>query len=358
MKIIQMVPCLSYGDAISNDMIALDAALQKNGYDSYIYTETIADRRVSADNVILPETWEKLSSDDVIIYHIAVAWHMIDWIIQANCRKIAVYHNITPAHFYRGYNDVAYSACNIGLEEVKRLNNAFDYCLADSEFNKEDLVSYGYSCPIDVLPILIPFGDYQKKPDQSVIGTYSGLSGHNILFVGRVVPNKKFEDVIVAFAMYKKYYDSEARLFLVGSFQEEDIYYRRLKSYIAEIGVNDVIFPGHIPFSQILAYYHLADLFLCMSEHEGFCVPLIEAMCFDKPIIAYDCTAIGGTLNGSGILLKEKNPLETAGVMNYVLSSEQLKSDIIIGERKRLRDFDHDVIEKQFINDLKSFLEN
>lgn len=105
----------------------------------------------------------------------------------------------------------------------------------------------------------------------------------NFIFVGRVAPNKKQEDVIRAFYCYKKYCNPKSRLFIVGSYNGMERYYHRLRRYVGALELDNVVFTGHIPFAQILAYYHLADLFLCMSDHEGFCVPLVEAMYFNLP---------------------------------------------------------------------------
>ena len=155
----------------------------------------------------------------------------------------------------------------------------------------------GYTCPIDVCPILIPFSDYEKEPDRRVLRRYKGDGKTNLLFVGRIAPNKKQENVIRAFYFYHKYYSPDSRLFLVGSWSGMESYYERLCDYVKALGIAEhVVFTGHIRFDEILAYYHLADVFLCMSEHEGFCVPLVEAMYFHVPIVAYSCAAVPDTL--------------------------------------------------------------
>lgn len=355
MKFIQVLPVFNYGDAIGNDVIALDAAMKKHGWNTEIYAELI-DKRLKNIKTKSIRKWTKPAKDDVILYHMSVGWQYIQLIKDAKCRKIAFYHNITPPRFFEGYNPAAAESCRVGLQEVAGMADTFDYCFADSEFNKKDLLNMNYRCPIDVLPVLIAFQDYQKEPDTGVIERYKSLNGHNILFVGRVVPNKKYEDVISAFYMYKKYYDPDARLFLVGSYNEGEPYYRRLQMYIQKLGIKDIIFPGHIPFSHILSYYYLTDLFLCMSEHEGFCVPLVESMFFHKPIVAFDSTAIGDTLGGSGLLFHDKSYLEVAGLMNEVLSDDGLRSQIVKGQDERLKHFAHDVIEKDFFQYMECFL--
>ena len=156
--------------------------------------------------------------------------------------------------------------------------------------------------------------------------------------------------------MYQKYYNSKARLFLVGSYNGMELYYQRLKEYVKRLNLKNVYFTGHIKFDEILAYYSVADLFLCMSEHEGFCVPVVEAMKFGVPIVAYDSSAVGDTLGGAGILLADKNPLETAGMMCYVMEHPEMRNEIKKAQETRLQDFAHSKIENQFLEYLSEFL--
>lgn len=355
MKILQILPCLAYGDAIGNDTIALDGAMKEMGYEAEIYAEAI-DKRLPKSIAKTMNQWVEPEKDDIIIYHLAVGWSYVSYIEKANCRKIAIYHNITPAHFYKGYSDAAYRACSLGIAEVKQLRNVFDYCLADSEFNKQELINYGYKCRVDVLPVLISFEDYYQKPTQSIIKKYN-RRGTNIIFVGRVVPNKKHEDLIAAFYYYKKFFDPYARLFLVGACPKGDLYGMRLKDYVKKLNLKDVYFTDHIAFKDILAYYKLADLFLCMSEHEGFCVPLVEAMTFNVPILAYDSCAIKWTLGGSGIMFQEKKFVEIAVLMNRIITDQELRKQIIEGQKQRLKDFDNMEVKKMFEKYLHEFIE-
>ena len=356
MKVIQLLTTVSMGDAVSNDTIALHDILLKNNYETGIYAENI-DSRLPKGLVKNYKNLPALKKEDVIIYHLSTGTALNELIKTFKCRKIMIYHNVTPPDFFSEYSITSYELCKKGLDQTRDLNNTFDYVLADSEFNKQDLIRMGYKCKIDVLPILIKFEDYEKKPNKLVMKKCD--DGYtNIIFVGRIAPNKKQEDVIESFYYYNKYYNEKSRLIIVGSYGGMEKYYIRLKDYSEKLGVKNVIFTGHIKFDEILAYYHMADLFLCMSEHEGFCVPLVESMYFDVPIIAYDSCAIGGTLAGSGILLKDKKALETAGVMNYVLTHEQIKDELIKNQKMRLADFDNEVIAKQFLEYLSNYLEN
>ena len=354
-RIIQVLPTLSYGDAVGNDALAMQKILRSVGYDECIYAEDIGSR-VPRDRVYEIGDWKEPKENDVILYHLSVSWSYLSLIRKAKCRKIAVYHNVTPAEFFAPYNPKAYNLCRRGLEEVKSMKSGFDYCLAVSQFNKDDLISYGYKCSIDVLPILLPMEDYKQKPDEKILRQARQTPGHNIVFVGRVVPNKKHEDIIAAFSLYQKYDDPQAKLFLVGSVDPDDLYYEKLTAYVDLLKVRNVTFTGHISFSQILAYFSAADVFVCMSEHEGFCVPVVEAMLFEKPILAYDAGGVASTLGEGGILLKEKDFLLAAGVMDRLATDEELKKELLKGQKAQLEKFSYDRVREQFLGYLDQFI--
>lgn len=346
MRIIQVLTTMAFGDAVGNDTMALHEIIKKAGYETGIYAENI-DSRLPKGIVQYVKKIPKLNRADIIIYHLSTGTPLNQEIKKYTCRKVLIYHNITPPFFFEKYSPGAFQLCKIGLEQTQNLSDCFDYVFADSEFNAENLREMGYKCPIEVLPILIAFEDYKKRPNDKVIEKYKdGCT--NILFVGRIVPNKKQEDIIRTFYYYQKFYNPKSRLFLIGSYQGMEPYYNRLMTYIERLGVKNIIIPGHSKFDEILAYYHVADTFICLSEHEGFCVPLVEAMYFGVPIIAFDACAIRGTLGGSGLLLKNKNAIEIAGLMDKLDKDTALKCKVIRNEKERLQEFDHEKIERMF----------
>lgn len=354
MRIVQLLPTLSFGDAIGNDTVALKKAISDMGYISEIYAENI-DKRLPSDTAKNISRLKNLKKDDVLIYHKSTGTDLTFKIQGFQCRKIMIYHNVTPPEFFRPYSTAAASLTEYGYKGVEHLRDKVDYCLADSAYNKSELLRMGYTCPIDVLPILIRFEDYKQSPAKGIMSRY-GDGKRNLIFVGRIAPNKKQENVIRAFYQYKRL-DPDSRLILVGSYTGMENYYERLVKYAGALGLkDDIVFTGHIKFNEILAYYRLADVFVCMSEHEGFCVPLAEAMFFDVPIIAYDTSAIGDTLGGSGILLDSNDPVFAAGVIRRVLTDELLKKQIIEGQRRRLEDFSYERIRDIFEKQLKDFI--
>lgn len=352
MKIIQLLRNLSYGDAIGNDVLAIRNALTQMGYSNTIYAEYI-DQRLPKHTAYPVNRLCTVDSDDIILYHLSTGTDLNYSFTELNCRKIIRYHNITPPHFFHEYSLEAERSCQEGLEAAEAIADKVDYCLADSEFNKQDLLKMGYKQKIDVLPILIPFADYDKTPHLSTIKKYSD-GWTNFLFTGRVAPNKKHEDIIQLFYYYKKYVNEKSRLFLVGGYTESDKYYRKLNEYIRFLGLKDVIFPGHIKFNEILAYYQLADLYVCMSEHEGFCVPLVEAMYFNVPILAYASTAVPETLGGGGVLMHDKDPKLGALLADRILNDVRVSNNIACFQQKRLKDFSYNNVYcllKKYITD-------
>ena len=342
MKVLQLLPTISYGDAIGNETLALNDMLHQFGYDTGIYAENI-DSRIKHADVKHYSVMPEMAKNDIVLYHFSTGCKALCEVLQKiSCRKIMIFHNITPAKYFSGYNAQAEQLVENGKNELISLKDIFDICWADSSYNKKVLQEVGYACPIEVLPILIPFYEYEREADVNVFQKYSEENVKNFLFVGRIAPNKKQEDIIRAFAYYHKFVDEETRLFLVGNPNGMEPYFQRLKRYVAELGIEEsVIFTGHTSFSEILAYYRLADVFLCMSEHEGFCVPIIEAMKFKIPVIAYAEAAVPETVGGGGVLLSSKSLPEIASVLHIVFHDDHMREMIREGQQKRLEDLSY-----------------
>ena len=355
-KVVQILPILAYGDAIGNEVLAIDDLLQRAGYQSQIFAGDI-DKRIKGRNIFSLSRFQD-TADTLVIYHLSTGSSVNRMMLNLTAGLIVYYHNITPPSFFRGYNAVLEKSCRNGLEDARALRDKPVMCIADSEFNRQDLIRMGYTCPIEVVPILIAFGDYDKEPDQNVIREYDRDGLTNIIFTGRVAPNKKQEDLIRSFSCYHKHYNPDSMLHIVGSYNEDDWYYIKLMKYVEELHLEDSVhFTGHIPFNQILSYYHLADLFLCLSEHEGFCVPLVEAMYFQVPIIAYDCCAVGSTLGTAGLLLDDKAPAVVAEAIHTMDKENELKRWLLKESRKQLQTFARSNIEKKITDTVRRLMD-
>lgn len=356
MRILQLISTIAYGDAVSNDAIAMRDVLVQMGYHTKIYAEHVWAPLTRAAAFPIAEL-PPLHADDVAIYHLSTGTPLTRQFANLPCRKVVVYHNTTPPRFFYKNNAILYDVQKESLQQIKALAPYVDYCLADSAFNRDDLRAMGYTCPIDVLPILIAFADYEQGFTPNVIQKYSDTTT-NILYTGRVAPNKKVEDILAAFACYHKHYQANSRLFLAGSYAPDDVYFCQLDAYAKKLGIAEhVVFTGHVPFRDILTYYHMADVYLCMSEHEGFCVPLVEAMYFEVPIIAYASCAVPDTLGGSGVLMQTKEPMLVAGMIHKLIQDVSLRENIVKSQNNRLKDFSYQTVKTQFETYLNTFLE-
>ena len=349
MRVIQILPTLGWGDAVGNDTRAIHRILKEEGYDSVIAAEAV-DARIPKEEATEIGKLPEIREEDLVIYHASTGSRLNFDIAGYPGRKMMIYHNITPPEFFRRYNRDAGKNMAYGYEGIRYLKDKFEYCIADSEYNRQELRRMGYETPIDVCPILIPFEDYDKAPSKRVMEQYGNDGKKNWLFVGRIAPNKKQEDVIRAFCRYQRDYEPESRLFLVGNAGGMERYETRLKDYIHALGLDGkVIIPGHIPFDETLAYYRLADLFVCMSEHEGFCVPLAEAMHFRVPIIAYGCCAVPDTLGSGGLLLDSKEPGLAAAAIDRIVNDRALRRHLKKEQEKVLKRFSYEEAEKTMI---------
>lgn len=355
MRIIQLLPSLKRGDAVGNDARAIQGILKEAGYDTMIYAREIWPGIPEGECRSASEMPE-LGEGDVLIYHGSVGSDLNFTLPSYGGKKVMIYHNITPPRFYRRYSRETEANVKKGYEGIRFLADKVDYAIAVSEYNRQELIRMGYQCPIDVCPILIPFADYDREPDEAFLEKYKD-GKKNWLFVGRVAPNKKAEDVVRAFAVYRRDYEPESRLMLIGSTGGIKLYDQALENYIKALGLeNDVVMPGHVSFEEILASYRAADVFVCMSEHEGFCVPLVEAMYFGVPIVAYGSSAIPETLGKAGLLLREKTPEVVACAVNRVLTDPQLKAYLIHEEQERLNDFSYENVKETFLKCLEKVL--
>lgn len=333
MRIIQVIGSFSRGDAIGNHIWELHKKFRSDGYTSEIYAQyKNANQQLDAIREI--GELKSVTPEDVLILHMCFGDRINKYVLKFKCRRIMVYHNITPPEFLKNYDVIFYQNCKRGYKQLKQLIGKFDRVIAMSEYNKRELMKIGYREPIEVMSsYLIPYDEYNQEPDAEVLKTYRD-GKKNFLFVGRVVPNKKHEDIIRVFAYYQKHIDPNVRLILVGNTGLKT-YVDDLQEYVRLIGARDVIFTGSVSFAEIIAYYKVADIFLCMSEHEGFCVPLIEAMMFDVPIVAYAAAAVPETLKNVGILLDDKDVIICSKLIRAILEDDKFRNNIIVKQRDR-----------------------
>jgi len=352
--IYQLLPTLSYGDAVGNHAMAIARLLRANGYANEIYADNIHYK-----NTLFCQPFHNLADRirpfDIVIYHMSTGSQMTYWFKHLACRKILIYHNITPSEYFTNYNPETANLTAAGRSGLRDLAGSVDLCIADSQYNANELMDLGYT-NVHVVPIFIPFTVYRADPDPVTVAKFED-GKINIVFVGRISPNKKQEDVIAAFYEYHNNFNANSRLILVGSDAGMQTYSGQLHRYTDVLALkDDVVFTGHVSFSQILAYYHTADAFLCMSEHEGFCVPLVEAMLFDVPVFACSCGAVPDTLGDAGVVFNDRRFYDIASSINYILTHPEQKERVLQSQRNQREKFEDEAVEKRFLDCISDFL--
>src|SRR5262249_32808708 len=270
----------------------------------------------------------------VCLFHFSIGSAAGPLIYHAPDRLVSIYHNITPAHWFMGFHPHLAGLCYHGRRELETFAQRSALGLGDREYNRRELVAAGFA-RTGVLPIVLDLDAYRRPPSPVVRRLYRD-GKTNILFVGRIIPNKKIDDLVRVFTIYKRYLDPQSRLLLVGDYRGTERYYDRLVEMVRALRVDDVVFTGHVDEDDLYAYYAVADLFLCLSEHEGFCVPLQEAMSFGIPVVAYDAGAVAETLHGGGVLLKEKQPEVVAEIVARILRDPALRAAVLATEERAI----------------------
>lgn len=347
MKIIQVTHALTYGDAASNQVVSLDKLFKAMKIESEIYAGKIDPSfvypaRKYAD--LIP------SKEIVLIYHFSTGTSFVKKILKYPYPIVLYYHNITPARFFFGNAWGSFIASLKGRKQLIRLREKAFFAWAASEYSRQELEDSGFT-NTSILPILIDFEAYKHtRLNQDLITKFN--DSLNLLCVGRVTPHKKQEDAIRTLYYYKNFINNQSRLFIVGGAKKN--YLAKLKKLSKSLGLeNDVIFTGKISFDDLCTYYRIADAFISMSEHEGFCVPLIESMLFEKPVFAFDSTAVPYTLGESGILFNKKNPALISEIIHHILDDEGLRQKVIAAQNNQLREFTEDNIIKKVDMDIR-----
>jgi len=333
-RVDQILVDLHYGDAVGNEALAVRALLRGAGIASDIWAERVDDR-LAKEALPVDGYLERSNPEDVCLFHLAVGDRAPRIVRDSLSRLVLIYHNVTPPDFFLGFSPELIRLGEQGRRLLGELRDRAELALAKSEFSRADLVRAGYPRSA-VLPILFDFSRYEQAPAPVVRRLY-GDGRTNLLFVGRLAPNKRVEDLIRSFAVYARFLDPRSRLLLVGSDAGQGPYRRGLEALARELQVADrVVFTGHVDDAELAAYYSVAHLFVCLSEHEGFGVPLIEAMHFGVPVLAYDAAAVAETLGGAGVLLRDKDPELVAELIHTLVRDEPLRRRVLEVQARRV----------------------
>lgn len=353
MQVHQFVPGMAVGDAVTNHALEIQGILRRWNISSEIYS---VPRHVSPHMKPLCRDYRehrgRTRQEDIAVYHFSIGSELSDYFRALPDKKVMIYHNITPQKFFNTVSLQKAKAVEEGRQQLRDLAPVPDLALGVSDFNRRELEQAGYR-RTGVFPLVVNEKKWDTPANRAILNRYRD-NAVNILFVGRMAPNKRIEDVIQFFYVYQKTIRPCSRLLLVGSQTGMEKYYAYLKALCQELDLRDVVFTGHITDEDLNTYYRVADLYVCMSEHEGFCMPLLEAMHFGVPVMAYDAAAIAETLGGAGVLVKEKNYQILAEMAERMINDIALREKFLEKQKERLADFSLEKTEERLKNYLES----
>jgi glycosyltransferase involved in cell wall biosynthesis len=333
----QWSPAAHRGDAIGDSARRVRDLLRDMGHEADIYALTIDDDMRGEVRAFAESSARQ---GDVTIFHYALPSPMTDAFGALPKGRVLQYHNITPAHFFAPYQPEVFRIAALGRRDLASLAGRTDLALGDSEYNRQELEQLGFR-PNGVFPIALNLSRITDAPPHPVLERLLGDGLTNFLFVGRIVPNKRIEDIVRLAEVYKRYIDANYRFIFVGRADGIPRYYATVRALIAEFDMlpDRFLFPGAVPDWELAAYYRTASVYLSLSEHEGFCVPLLEAMAADVPVFAYESTAVPDTLGGAGVCWSPKDLEYAAELLGQLAFDPGLRTRVVARQRERLEDF-------------------
>ena len=353
MRVHQWIPAAHKGDAIGDSARRMRGLLRDMGHESEIFSLTIDD---DLRHEVVPFSDPAATQGDVTIFHFALPSPMSRAFGALPHGRVLQYHNVTPARFFAPYEPALFRLASIARDELASLARATDLALGDSEFNRQELEDAGF-IHTGVLPIAVDTDRLTKAPPHPVLDDILDDGLVNFLFVGRVAPNKRIEDHIRLAEQYKRYIDAYYRFIFVGRYDVVPRYYAAIRALLAEYKMLEdrFIFTGPVPDAELAAYYRSASVYISLSEHEGFCVPLVEAMAMDVPVLAYGAGAVPDTLGGAGVQFAPKDLEYAAELLGMLAFEESPREEVLAGQRRRLQDFGDPVIRKGLASMLSGF---
>lgn len=346
----QLVHTLSYGDAISTEVVALQRALHGLGYQSEIFAIN-EHPRLKGASIPYTKLGAEGAGDLLLHYSLGSPLNKVyaDWTYG---KRVLVYHNITPARWYRSINQRVADDIERGISELPTLCAQSDALWSDSPFNASELQQLGFSS--SVLDLLVDPARWDTPRNEGIYNAIKAGPGIQVLHVGRLAPNKRIEDIIKAFYFLVRFVDTNSRLRLVGIDTDTELYSFSLRELARELGIDHAVeFVGGMADDEVRAMYEASDVYMCMSEHEGFCLPLIEAMHFGLPVIAFAAGAVPETLGDAGVLVKEKRHAELGMLMAKVAERSDFRATLIERGKGRVHDFSYE----KFVERVKALVE-
>ena len=345
MIINQWLPAAHKGDAIGDSARRMRDLWRTLGHQSEIYALTIDDE-LKGD--VLPFGDAGSTSGDVTMFHFALPSPMTDAFGRLPRGRVLQYHNVTPASFFAPYDPGLFRLASLARQELRSLVGRVDLALGVSAYNRRELDETGFG-RTGVLPLAVDTSRVTRRSSRPALEKILDDEFVNFLFVGRIAPNKKIEDHIKLAEQYKRYVDEQYRFVFVGKTDATPRYYSAIRALLERYRMPQgrFIFTGAVPDEDLATYYRTASVYISLSEHEGFCVPLLEAMAADVPVLAYASTAVPDTLGGAGVQFAPKDLEYAAELLGELAYNDSLRTQVIARQRARLADFGDDRIRKE-----------
>jgi glycosyltransferase involved in cell wall biosynthesis len=354
LEVDQFLPSLTYGDAVGNHVLRLKETLGAK-VQSGVFFEN-CEARLSNEGHYYWEYGERQAHrESSLLYHLSIGSPIAEYILTRDEPLYIDYHDFTPPEYFAPYDPVSAELVEEGHYQMKCLTDRATMAWAHSEFARQDLEKAGYE-NTRVLPVFMDFSRFDRAPDSRTLRKLreTKTGGPDILFVGRVAPNKFQQDLIKLVRFYTELFERPARLFCVGIVgSEHDRYAAVLRELARDLGVADQIeLTGAVSMSQLRAYYASCDVFVSMSDHEGFGVPLLESMYMGLPVVAYGAAAVPETVGSGGIVLERRDFVEFAVTVERIFTDESVRRGLIEAGRKRLTDFDPQLVTARYLEHL------
>jgi glycosyltransferase involved in cell wall biosynthesis len=340
----QWVPAAHRGDAVGDSARRMRDMLRALGHESGLYALSIDD---DLRKDVRPFSDPAAARGHVTIFHFALPSPMTDAFAALPGGRVLLYHNVTPAAFFAPYDPVLFRLASLARTELASLVGRVDLALGVSEYNRRELDELGFA-PTGVLPLAVDTSRITQAPARPALAALLDDEFVNFLFVGRVAPNKKIEDHIRLAEHYKRYVDAYYRFIFVGRYDAVPRYYATVRALMTEYQLRHdrFIFTGPVSDAELAVYYRYAAVYISLSEHEGFCAPLLEAMAAGVPVLAFAAAAVPETLGGAGVQFAPKDLEHAAELAGALAFDDDLRRDVIAGQRRRLADFGDARIER------------
>lgn len=315
------------GDAVTNQMLFLQKSLKEVGIGGDIFA---VERKGGMADTIRRFSREHVWNCDLFLVHHSHGNPALDNILKLEIPKALVYHNITPAEFYRHDPYIA-TLCELGRNQLPLFREHSVGAFADSRFNAQELVNMGFPAP-QLLP-LFEMGALVENITPRALAPSEPV---NLLFVGRIAPHKNQALLIESFFYLKQLLPRHSKLILVGS--GDPVYAEYLRLLTKQLGlVSSVTFTGKVSQKELIALYESAHAFVCTSQHEGFCIPLVEAMKHSLPVFYLPTSGVAETMGNVGTPLAA-DPKRIALCIQETLRSVKKVQNILTEQTRRLHE--------------------